>query len=52
MSHRASGTFAGLIDGTFALLRQTWKTALACGGIAFLPVAALYGWAYGRLFDV
>jgi hypothetical protein len=47
---RASGTFAGLIDGTFALLRQTWKTTLLCGGIAFLPAAALYGWAYGRLF--
>jgi hypothetical protein len=47
---RASGTFAGLIDGTFGLLRQTWKTTLLCGGIAFLPAAALYGWAYGRLF--
>jgi hypothetical protein len=51
VSQRTSGTFAGLIDGTFGLLRQTWKTTLACGGIAFLPVAALYGWAYGRLFD-
>jgi hypothetical protein len=52
VSQRTSGTFAGLIDGTFGLLRRTWKTTLACGGIAFLPVAALYGWAYSRLFDV
>ncbi|MCX7029696.1 MAG: hypothetical protein NTU62_06195 [Spirochaetes bacterium] len=50
MSQPASGRFAGLIDGTFGLLRQTWKTTLFCGGIAFLPAAALYGWAYGRLF--
>jgi hypothetical protein len=51
VSQRASGTFAGLIDGTFGLLRQTWRTTLACGAIAFLPAAALYGWAYRRLFD-
>lgn len=50
MSQRASGTFAGLIDGTFGLLRHTWSTTLACGGVAFLPAAALYGWAYDRLF--
>jgi hypothetical protein len=50
VSQRASGTFAGLIDGTFGLLRQTWATTLVCGGIAFLPAAALYGWAYDRLF--
>jgi hypothetical protein len=50
LSNPAKGTFAGLIDGTFGLLAQTWKTALACGGIAFLPAAALYGWAYDRLF--
>jgi hypothetical protein len=50
LSERASGTFIGLIDGTFGLLRQTWSTTLLCGGIAFLPAAALYGWAYGRLF--
>jgi hypothetical protein len=52
VSQRASGTFAGLIDGTFGLLRQTWKTTLLCGGIAFLPAAALYGWAYARMFAV
>lgn len=51
MSQRTSGTFTGLIDGTFGLLRQTWKTTLLCGGIVFLPAAALYGWAYGRLFE-
>jgi hypothetical protein len=51
VSHRASGTFAGLIDDTFGLLRQTWSTTLLCGGIAFLPVAALYGLAYGGLFQ-
>jgi hypothetical protein len=51
VSQRTSGTFTGLIDGTFGLLRQTWKTTLLCGGIAFLPAAALYGWAYGRLFE-
>lgn len=50
MSQRATGTFAGLIDGTFGLLRHTWSTTLACGGLAFLPAAALYGWAYERLF--
>ena len=50
MSQRAPGTFAGLIDGTFGLLRRTWNTTLLCGGIAFLPSAALYGWAYGRVF--
>lgn len=50
MNQRASGTFSGLIDGTFGLLRHTWSTTLACGGIAFLPAAALYGWAYDRLF--
>jgi hypothetical protein len=50
VSQRASGTFTGLIDGTFGLLRQTWSTVLLCGGIAFLPAAVLYGWAYGRLF--
>jgi hypothetical protein len=50
LSGRTSGTFTGLIDGTFGLLRHTWSTTLLYGGIAFLPVAALYGWAYGRLF--
>jgi hypothetical protein len=50
VSQPASGRFAGLIDGTFGLLRQTWKTTLLYGGIAFLPAAALYGWTYGRLF--
>jgi len=50
VSQRAPGTFAGLIDGTFGLLRRTWNTTLLCGGIAFLPAAALYGWAYGRVF--
>ena len=50
MSQRAPGTFAGLIDGTFGLLRRTWTATLLCGGIAFLPAAALYGWAYGRVF--
>ena len=49
LSERASGTFTGLIDGTFGLLRQTWSTTLLCGGLAFLPSAALYGWAYSRL---
>lgn len=50
MRQRASGTFAGLVDGTFGLLGKTWKTTLACGGFAFIPAAALYGWAYDRLF--
>jgi hypothetical protein len=46
----AKGTFAGLIDGTFGLLRPTWRTALLCGGSVSLPAAALYGWAYDRVF--
>jgi len=50
VSQRASGTFTGLVDGAFGLLRSTWSTALLWGGTAFLPAAALYGWAYGRLF--
>ena len=50
MSDSAKGTFASLLDGTFGQLRHTWKTTLLCGGIAFLPAAALYGWAYDRLF--
>jgi hypothetical protein len=50
LSNPVAGTFAGLIDGTFGLLRPTWRTALMCAGTVLLPAAALYGWAYDRLF--
>jgi hypothetical protein len=45
------GGFAALLDGTFGLLGRTWAAALACGAVAHLPAAVLYGWAWQRLFS-
>ncbi len=52
MNRPSRGGFAALLDGTFGLLGGTWATALACGAVAFLPAAVLYGWAWQRLFSV
>ncbi len=52
MNRPSRGGFAALLDGTFGLLGRTWATALACGAVAFLPAAVLYGWAWQRTFSV
>jgi hypothetical protein len=46
------GVFVSLLDGTFAALPRTWLTSLLLGGVLFIPSSILFGWAYGRLFDL
>ena len=43
---------ADLFDGTFRLLPRTWVVSVACGGVLFIPGALLYGWSFGRIFDL
>jgi hypothetical protein len=42
---------ADLFDATFRTMGRTWLTALACGGVLFIPAAILYALSFSRLVD-
>ncbi|MFP4113882.1 MAG: hypothetical protein ACOCU9_02925 [Spirochaetota bacterium] len=44
-------TLADLFDGTFAMIRRTWKTSLVTGAAALVVPSLLLGWAVLRMMD-